>query len=118
MASYLPFEPIDDAKLKTELKEEFLNDPNNKKLSTLLKNSQFKKGIAVNIHKCSIEGAYIIMVKGQNDGLLIKLGKGYGFPRGFPIFWVPNVITRYFGFLPKFSNDDRQYLGKSLIFHC
>ena len=47
------------------------------------------------------------MIKGKNDFLLVKLGKKYGFPRGFPILWVPrtNRIVTY-GFYPKFENDE------------
>jgi shikimate kinase len=29
-------------------------------------------------------------------------------PRGFPIKWIPQVSTSYFGFLPKFANDTKQ----------
>lgn len=62
------------------------------------------------VNECNVPGMYIVMVKGNNDGALIKLGAECGFPRGFPVLWVPNVITRYFGFLPKFENDDRQQI--------
>lgn len=47
----------------------------------------------------------LIMIKGQHDDELIKLGKSYNFPRGFPILMTPTGV-KTFGFYPKFDNDD------------
>ena len=113
VAEFLPFYGNSDkaaAKLETSvasLKTEFLNDPNNAKFRTVF--DSVKTGILINIHTCPLAGVYLVMIKGAHDGLLIKLGHSYKFPRGFPVLWIPKMgIVRYFGFLPKFSNDDRQ----------
>eukprot|EP00039_Didymoeca_costata_P024445 m.10298 g.10298 ORF g.10298 m.10298 type:complete len:999 (-) comp4237_c0_seq2:64-3060(-) len=50
---------------------------------------------------------YIMMVVGHSDWVLEKLGKDYGFPRGFPIVWAPGNTLQMFGFRPKFANYDR-----------
>jgi hypothetical protein len=51
---------------------------------------------------------YLIMIKGSNDGLLIRLAKECNFPRGFPIIWIPNQYIRFYGFYPKFANDAKE----------
>lgn len=52
---------------------------------------------------------YLIIIQGFNDHVLIKLAHKYNLPRGFPIIWKPDNYMKYFGFYPKFSNDDRQH---------
>lgn len=52
-----------------------------------------------------LEGCYLIMIKGSNDDILIKLAESSRFPRGFPIIWKPNEFCNLYGFYPKFSND-------------
>lgn len=48
----------------------------------------------------------VVMIKGHNDGLLIRLAQRIGLPRGFPIIWdTTSDKVRFGGFLPKFSND-------------
>lgn len=109
-SSFVQFGLIKDDAKRQQLKTQFLNDPTNKKLAHVLNTSKNKSAISMTINECKISGMYIVMVKGNNDGALIKLGVECGFPRGFPVLWVPNVSTRYFGFLPKFENDDRQQI--------
>ena len=102
MAKYLQFTSVQN----TKLAEKFLNDQTNQKLSKIIKGN--KKNLAVKLHTCEVDNLYLVIVRGKFDRILIKLGKECGFPRGFPILWCPGKYTRYFGFLPKFSNDDRQ----------
>ena len=48
---------------------------------------------------------YIIMVKCKDDAALIKLGRKYGFPRGFIMLWEMGRTIDIRGFYPKFQND-------------
>ena len=51
----------------------------------------------------------IVIIQGTSDFKLCQLGKAHGFPRGFPVVWNRATNTAsYFGFYPKFENDDRQ----------
>lgn len=51
----------------------------------------------------------IVIIQGTSDFKLCQLGKEHGFPRGFPVVWNRATNTaQYFGFYPKFENDDRQ----------
>ena len=50
---------------------------------------------------------YLIFVVGKNDDILMNLGKAYNFPRGMPIFYIPNKQINIYGFYPKFDNDAR-----------
>ena len=64
---------------------------------------------------------YVVIVHSKNDNILIALAKKYGFPRGFPIIWIPRTDTEVgllqsFGFYPKFDNDDRNKEVDSKIF--
>lgn len=63
------------------------------------------KGIRVMITKLGDTGAYLVIIKGAFDNLLVELGRQYGFPRGFPLVWYPNHTIYGFGFYPKFEND-------------
>jgi len=47
---------------------------------------------------------YLIMIVSSIEQLQIKLGK-IGFPRGFPIIWIPKKMLNMYGFYPKFEND-------------
>jgi hypothetical protein len=51
---------------------------------------------------------YLVIITGVNDEVLKKVGKKYGFPRGFPIIWIPNKLLNMYGFYPKFENDKRK----------
>ena len=53
------------------------------------------------------------MIKGRLDSVLVKMGREYGVPRGFPIVWQPKSSIRTFGFYPKFEQHDE---GKSQQF--
>lgn len=47
--------------------------------------------------------------KGKSDHDMVKMGKEFGLPRGFPvIFDLENNTIEANGFFPKFENDDRQ----------
>lgn len=96
------------------LKDIFINDVKkcHKILSTILKNKKYSRTIKINIFQSQIENIYLVMLKGNVDSVLIELGKKYGFPRGFPIIWIPNEYLNFFGFRPKFDNDQRQELVK------
>ena len=104
MAEFIEFIQIQN----TDLSDKFLNDHTNSKLAPIIKKN--KKNLAVKINKCKIPDLYLVIVRGKFDNILVKLGRECGFPRGFPILWSPNNFTRYFGFLPKFANDERQVI--------
>ena len=112
MASYLSFSPVE--KKKAELISQFIEDSNNSKFATIYK--KHKKNLRVNIYNAAELGSnlYLVMVRGNFDRILVELGRKHGFPRGFPILWSPKKLTRYFGFLPKFSNDIRKQEADNL----
>lgn len=102
MATYLDFTQTNIDK-KTFIEQ----CPDN--LKFIIKNKDIRingfKSILVNNSHLEV---YLIMIVCNNDNLMIKLGHEYGFPRGFPIIWIPDRLIRTFGFYPKFDNDDRQ----------
>lgn len=53
---------------------------------------------------------YIVTLHGINDVKLARFGKLYGFPRGFHIIWYPKQSIQFYGFYPKFENDDMNSL--------
>jgi hypothetical protein len=55
-----------------------------------------------------LEEQYFGMFVSHSDFQLEKLGEKYEICRGFPVRWVPGKSVRFFGFRPKFKNDDRQ----------
>ena len=83
----------------------------------LLKNLLQKKALRTLFYGKKIDDidCYIVIItnsydksKGKiGDSLLIELGNKYNFPRGFPIFWIPNKQINTYGFFPKFDNDNR-----------
>lgn len=104
--SYLEFKAVNAT---NKLREQFISQAQGLNLATIIKNS---KGL---IKLCfyqptisSLKNVYLVMVVGINDGILIKFANQYAFPRGFPIIWNNHVSMQYFGFYPKFSNDERQ----------
>jgi hypothetical protein len=68
----------------------------------------------------------VVMIVGRNDRVLMQLGREHGFPRGFPILWRPQPREstgpwfRFFGFLPKFANDEQRCVaeGYSTLVVC
>lgn len=55
------------------------------------------------------ERVYGIMLSSHADYELETLAKKCDWPRGFPIMWYPNQQRiKFFGFRPKFKNDQRQ----------
>lgn len=73
--------------------------------STLAQIIERTRGIRVTLTKLGDTGAYLVIIKGAFDSLLVELGRQYGFPRGFPLVWYPNRTIYCFGFYPKFEND-------------
>ena len=59
-------------------------------------NSEFKNPI------------YMIMLTCFNDHLMEKMGREFGFLRGFPILYIPNIKINFFGFKTKFKNEVKQ----------
>ncbi len=69
----------------------------------------------------------LVMVRGNSDFILRKLGDKYGFPRGFPLVWrplapgaasgdgtsMPNLVS--YGFYPKFDNDNAGGVPSALL---
>ncbi len=111
---YTSFEYVSDT---AALKDKFLNDAQNTRLKNVVQTA--KSGIRYGFHKAinlpsDCCDCYIVMVKGSYDKILLDLGRKHQFPRGFPVLWIPGApeSIRYFGFLPKFSNDERQELDK------
>ena len=103
--TYVDFKPVSDTDAK--LKEKFLSEAKGLGLGQLIKSC--KNSIRLAFHQAiGLDNVYLIMIVGNNDGILIKLAKERNFPRGFPVLWIPGIRMQYFGFYPKFSNDERQ----------
>ena len=67
-----------------------------------------KKKMRLSINHTTLDGvdAYMVMISGNFDNHLIHLAKTFhGFPRGFPVLWIPDKLIKSFGFYPKFEND-------------
>lgn len=73
--------------------------------------SHLKRGIKLNTFYSKYSNTYLLMVQLTNDSVAIELAKKYSFPRGFPIIWTPTSGFRFYGFYPKFSNDQKQKLS-------
>lgn len=109
---FVPFTKSDSSE-SLLLKNEFLNDAKNAKITTVLLSTILTtKNIRLEFYKtqnCNADtDVYVIMAVGNNDSTLMELGKKYNFPRGFPIVWVPKTSIELFGFYPKFENDERE----------
>jgi shikimate kinase len=111
---YVIFENYNNDSLKkifiNELKGEGITGDHGVQHLKRLANIILDKGnkIKVNFSKCKYKNVYTIMISCHIDSVLIKLGRKYNFPRGFPILWIPGSLIKLFGFYPKFDNDDRQ----------
>lgn len=101
---YIDFQQIS---VDDKLREQFIAQATGMNLGNIIKKS---KGLvrAVFHQAIGMPDVYVVSIIGSNDGILIKLANECNFPRGFPVLWIPNVKMQYFGFYPKFSNDDRQ----------
>lgn len=104
MANFIPFKYMQP---NPELKEQFLSQAIGMQLGQIIKQSKGQLHCTFN-KAVGLDNVYLVMIVGSNDNILIKLAQECGFPRGFPIIWIPDVYMQYFGFYPKFSNDERQ----------
>ena len=96
MAQYLNFKQISAT---DTLKKQFIEQAQGMNLAKIISNC--KQAIRTSFHQAiGYENVYLVMIIGSNDKLLIKLASKYGFPRGFPIIWIPNISMQYFGFYP------------------
>ena len=95
-----------NALIETFLKDVAATRPN---LAKVLLTETKKRNIFINFNNSEAgpDGLYAVIVRGKADHVLIRLGIEHSFPRGFPILWLPGKWIRYFGFLPKFKNDER-----------
>jgi RNA:NAD 2'-phosphotransferase (TPT1/KptA family) len=102
LKKYIKFVENDDPAII----DQFLLDLENTDsvLKTIIEqNSKLKK----KCYKNALYNCYLIFVNGENDNILMSLGKKYDFPRGLPIFYIPGKQLNIYGFYPKFENDAR-----------
>ena len=98
---YIEFEPA-----ATKLHQQFLAEATVMNLGLII---QKEKKLRVSFYQAiGLDDIYLVIVSCHIDNVLIRLANEYNFPRGFPILWRPGCSMQYFGFYPKFSNDDRQ----------
>lgn len=103
-SSYLHFEFVN---VNDKLRQQFHTEATGLGLDKLL--TTHKKALRIVFHKAiDTPDVYLVMVVGHHDQILIQLANSCSFPRGFPILWIPGTRMQYFGFYPKFENDDRQ----------
>jgi shikimate kinase len=99
-----------------ELKEKFLAQAGKLNLRDIL--AKHKKNFRIVMHKSTIlSNVYLVMIVSNNDETLIELAKECNFPRGFPILWCPDKTMTYYGFYPKFDNDERQLIDDTTEFN-
>ncbi|XWV25874.1 T4 1 superfamily RNA ligase [Tupanvirus soda lake] len=104
MANYLEFQQVS---ISNEMREKFIKEAKGMGLNKIIQNS--KGSIRPVFHQAvGPNSVYLVLIVGSYDNVLIKLANECGFPRGFPVLWVPGITMQYFGFYPKFSNDERQ----------
>jgi len=100
-----------------DVRNKFINNATKLNLNTILKTNA--KKLRISFYKSTtVVDVFMVMITCMYDSLLIKLANEYGFPRGFPILWSPcgdpDETIQYFGFYPKFSNDDHQDVNEIL----
>ena len=103
--TYVAFEPVNP----NQLRDQFIQQAKGLDLGTIIKNAKGK--IQLHFYKPtqpSRQQIFVVIVSCKEDWLLVKLANAHSFPRGFPILWQPGASMQYFGFYPKFSNDERQ----------
>lgn len=108
---YLDFRNCESTESE-KLRARFKADKITAKITSILSKN---KAVKLNIFKCQLNDVYLAMAVGMHDTVLIELARKHNFPRGFPMLWIPEKSIRYFGFLPKFSNDDRQSTDNELL---
>ena len=94
----------------------------NTTLADIIQKEKLHKNVSY--YKIDLDGpgtvAYLMMFKFHgfaNDRKLEFMGKRYGFPRGFPIVYIPSTgYVHSFGFYPKFENDSRQEKVNKSVF--
>lgn len=70
--------------------------------------SKNKKHIKTHVFHSPSTDTYLIMIHLLTDELAIRLAKQCEFPRGFPIIWTKSSGFKFYGFHPKFKNDQKQ----------
>lgn len=105
--TYLSFQ---QTTVNDKIRAQFLLEASGMDLAKIIKDNKSLKTV---FHSAiGVDNVYLVCIVGQNDHALVKLGREYGFPRGFPVIWIPKTMMQYFGFYPKFDNDDRQAAEK------
>lgn len=110
--SFLDFEHLQQP--PPELKEKFVDQAIKADLKNIL--TKYKKSFRLSFHKCNLDNVYLVMIVSNSDEILIQLAKECNFPRGFPVLWIPDKSMQYFGFYPKFDNDERQMVDETKEF--
>ena len=88
-----------------------LTQSNNDNLKMIAEIIQQEKQMQTTFSKATIDDTdvFMVMVSCHLDSILIKYGKEFNFPRGFPVIWVPSQNRiQTFGFYPKFDNDAKK----------
>ena len=107
MATNLIYLDFENTTVDKQMLEKFIKQCQRTDLGQILRSSS--KNVKCIFHRAiGFDNTYLVMLVVHYDNILIDLAKKYNFPRGFPILWIPDVRVQYFGFYPKFSNDDRQ----------
>lgn len=113
LSNYIKFDRINNVENIKNIKEAFLDELTQYSKKDIVCTNfltiieEYKKNFSLLFYKIIIDNidCYLIMIKGNNDNILKKVGKEYRFPRGFPIIWIPNKLINMYGFYPKFEND-------------
>lgn len=104
MVSYLDFMLVT---INGHVREKFLDEMHGLNLGQIIREN--KHGLRIVFHEAvGLKDVYLVMIVANNDQTLVQLANKYHFPRGFPIIWIPGKMVHYFGFYPKFTNDERQ----------
>lgn len=90
MARYLEFVAVS---VEESLRNQFLKEAKGMNLGKII--SRNKNFLRLSFHQAKY------LEEGEEPTYLIMIG-------GFPVIWIPGKIMRYFGFYPKFSNDEYQ----------
>lgn len=107
------FEYNTNQNLEQTFKDKILNIKGKpSKLNIILKQN---KAVYLRYFENENKDTYLISVNCNNDHILEKLGKQRErFPRGFFILYEPNRYLKFYGFLPKFENDDKKQIREHI----